>query len=84
MARLRIPLATRPLRRRAVSPPDQALTLGKCRQRRSPALGTFIVTPPPSRWLALEPTHADKQPAKRGDIGEVPTELCARWKEERA
>src|SRR4029077_16591438 len=50
----------------------------------STALGTFIVTPPPSRWLALEPTHADKQFAKRGDIGEVPTELCARWKEKRA
>jgi hypothetical protein len=38
----------------------------------------------PSRGLALEPTYAAKQPAKRGDIGEVPTELCARWKEERA
>jgi hypothetical protein len=24
------------------------------------------------------------RPAKRGNIGEVPTELCARWKEERA
>jgi hypothetical protein len=33
---------------------------------------------------SFEPTHADKQPAKRGDIGKVPTELCARWKEERA